>query len=434
MSNINKYNYLRKRGIKLMIITCLIIGLLASSKTVFSQSDSTLTSADNSIQYITPLEYAFMMHEETSWLFKASLLLNFEYTGRLYYKIGIEKRIAPSFTMNLSVDQSIYENIGGDGPTSNGIKTSLESRWYYRLNKRVREDKVARNMSDNYFALGLDYTHLFKNKDIDEYWQPEDYNYLTLFVKWGLQRRFLKHGHADVGVKLGATNPLNQSYSPTLLLGMYVDLGLAFAKDSYKLDQEKLCPVLKCYESMNFLFKSDLSNLFGIGFDKNTFSFHVSPHIGFERKIGQSPFSINTELRGIYSFLTYIENPFSDLENLTRPSDFHYLRIEALLEARYYYNLKQRINKGKTGNGLSADYIAMGGSYKYNAPRAFLYPGDFLPDIYISTGWQRVIGKHFYYDINIGLEYNFEVLNNNGYKVQSKGIEPRFRIAVGYRF
>ncbi|MCB2221791.1 MAG: hypothetical protein KQI35_15460 [Bacteroidetes bacterium] len=433
MVNISKYIYSRTNSNKLIKYTAILIVLSLNIQPVFSQKDTVAPITDSIIQYITPLEYAFMMHEETSWLFKGSLLLNFEYSNRLYYKIGIEKRIASSFTLNLSIDQSIYENLGEEGPISNGIKTSLESRWYYRLNRRVKENKVARNMSDNYFALGVDYTRLFKNKDIDEYWQPENNNYLTLFIKWGLQRRFLKHGHADVGIKLGATNPTNQSFSPTLLLGTYVDLGLAFAKDSYKLNQEKLCPVLKCYESTKHLFKSDLSNLFGIGFDKNTFSFHVSPHIGFERKIGHSPLSINTEINGLYMFTKYLEHLSSDPEYLPRRSNLDYISVEALLETRYYYNLKRRINKGKTGNGLSADYLAMGGSYKYTT-RSFYDQGSFMPNIFISTGWQRVIGKHFYYDINIGLEYKFEVLNSHGFAVQEKGIEPRFRIAVGYRF
>lgn len=411
--------------IKLMIFACMIIWMIFKVATVFSQVASPPNTSkklsDSTIQYITPLEYAFMMHEETSWLFKTDISYNY---GRFYGKIGIEKRIAPSFTLNLKVDQNIYDDVSGDR-TSGGISTSLESRWYYRLNKRVRINKVARNMSDNYFAFGLDYTRLFKNKDLD-HWAFTDYNYLTLFLKWGLQRRFLKYGHADVGIKIGATNAIGDFYSTELAFATYVDLGLAFTKDRYKLDREKLCPVMKCYESTNHILKSNLSNLFNININRHYLGISISPHIAFERKIGDAPFSFNTEIQARYGYSKYKGNDEVLYSNWN-------WNAEIMLEGRWYYNLKRRILKGKTGNGLSANYVALGGSYKYE--RAEYYDqGYFMPDVYVSVGWQRVFGKHFYFDVSFGIEYNFEVQNSKGYIIQSKGLEPRFKIAVGYRF
>ena len=428
MMNKSKYNLFEFRCSKLIIITCTMFGLFAAANPAFSQNrtqiDTSGQNADSTIQYITPLEYAFMMHEETSWLFKADILSN---VGRFYYKIGVEKRIATSFTLNLSVDQSVYEDWNGNR-ASNGISTALESRWYYRLNKRVKINKVARNMSDNYFALGLDYTRLFKNKEFEEFWEFTDYNYLTIFLKWGLQRRFLKYGHADMGIKIGATNSIGDFFSlaPSLAFATYVDLGLAFTKDRYKLDREKLCPVMKCYESTNHIFKSNLSNLFHVNINRYYLGISISPHFAFERKIGDAPFSFNTEIQARYGYSKHKGNEKVLYSNWI-------WNAEIMLEGRWYYNLKRRILKGKTGNGLSANYVALGGSYKYE--RAEYYDqGYFMPDVYVSIGWQRVFGKHFYFDVCIGLEYNFEVLKGYGYHIQEKGLEPRFKIAVGYRF
>ncbi len=426
MRNYKKLKQSEYRNITLIFFICPVIALFSIINPVFSQdkikSDSIRIAEDSTIQYITPLEYAFMMHEETSWLLKGDIGFNY---GRFYVKVDFEKRIAPSFTLNLSVDQNIYEDLAGTAH-SNGISTSLESRWYYRLNKRVKINKVARNMSDNYFAVGLDYIRLFKNKDVSEHWALTDYNYLTVYLKWGLQRRFLKYGHADMGIRIGATNSFESSLSPSLAFSTYVDIGLAFTKDKYKLDNEKLCPVMKCYESINHIFKSNISYLFNIYTDRYYTGLGISPHLAFERKLGNSPFSINTEIIAFYSYRKHRGTN----GHIYSQSDWG---AELLFEARWYYNLKRRILKGKTGNGLSANYVAFGGSYNYE--RADHYDhGYFRPDVYVSVGWQRVFGEHFYYDINIGYEYNFEVLNSHGGNVQSSGFEPRFRIAVGYRF
>lgn len=415
MNNIkNKHPKLIKTKRILFACTLIILTIfwLPAYTQPETQTETITNKADSLINYLTPMEYAFMMHEETSWLFKANVTLEDGYKGRNYFKVGVEKRVIPSFTLNLGIDQSAYET---QEVTLNrfGIQSSLEARWYYRLNKRIKNNKVARNMSDNYIALGFGYTHLFREKEN---------NFVSLYAKWGLQRRFLKHGHADIGIKAGVGYTLNKNYSPFLVFNTFVDLGLAFTKDRYKLDHEKLCPVLKCYEADKFIIKSNLSSLFSVSLFKYHKLIDIAPHIAFERKIGSSAFSINTELQAVFSYS----------ENYSESNNKYYVstdwRVRLLLEGRWYYNLKRRVLKGKTGNGLSSNYIALGGSYSYNKPY-LCRSGSFKHNVYIITGWQRLFSKHLYFDISVGFEYY-----QSDAKKYEGDISPRIRLAVGYRF
>ncbi len=76
-------------------------------------------------------------------------------------------------------------------------------------------------------------------------------------------------------------------------------------------------------------------------------------------------------------------------------------KVNALLEGRWYYNLKRRIRKGKTGNGLSANYIAFGGLIGYGESYSI---DSFVKVLHLVTGWQRLFGEHLYYDINLDLD------------------------------
>ncbi len=411
MNNTNSVS-LQLINTKLIIIISILISIyhIPLYAQVNTESDTIGIRTDSAIIYLTPMEYAFMMHEETFWLFKANVILKDGYRERYYLNIGIERRIAPSFSLNFEIDQSAYETQDEYHIPYNGIQSILEARWYYRLNKRVKQKNVARNMSDNYLSLGLGYTHIIRKKEND---------FISVYAKWGLQRRFLKYGHTDIGIKAGVGFPLNNNYSPFFVFNTFVNFGVAFTKDRYKLDREKLCPVLKCYEADKFLIKSNLSSLISASLFNRYTIIEIAPHIAFERKIGHSSFSVNTELQPVFGYSKMYD------VNQDRYYEGIFWTAKLLLEGRWYYNLKRRILKGKTGNGLSASYIAVGGSYNYYKPKYEL--GYFRPDVYITTGWQRLFSKHLYFDINIGVGYD---------AIQSyeSEIYPRIRIAVGYRF
>jgi len=420
MSN-SKNNHPKPTAAKLLVLICTLTGFIFLWQPVIAQTNPRADSLqsgnelkqDSTLKYLSPWEYAFMMHEETSWLFKIDFPAN-NY-GLNQIKIGIEKKIASAFSLNLHLGFTQFSLVRNDSIYSSqhlfNFNASLETRWYYRMNKRIREEKVAGNMSDNYLAIGFAYSHSINT--------PSHYliNTINVYAKWGVQRRFLKHGHVDFGVKAGALFFLGRNGNPILSLNNYIDVGLAFAKDKYQLDRNILCPILKCYDADKYIFKSNLNGLLGISFNKNVISFSIAPNIAFEHKIGKSAFSINTEFRPVLFFIFNVPD-FGDYWNT---------EISLLLEGRWYYNLNRRILKGKTGNGLSANYMALGGSMKYSNGNDF--SRDKLRQyLYITTGWQRLFSKHLYIDMNIGIGYEFKTKNEN-----ANVIWP-FNIAVGYRF
>ncbi len=272
-------------------------------------------------------------------------------------------------------------------------------------------------MSDNYFSLGTDYTHFY---NYDPEWDHYKQNYLTFYAKWGIQRRLLKHGIADIGLKTGFITGTNKAYDLSFYFNTYVDMGLALTKDRYKLNREKLCPVLKCYESQKYQLKSDLSSLFYVlAFQENKF-IGISPSLAFEYKLGKSPFSINTELGTTFRYEPYA---YSDTEIFY--SNTWQSKLE--VESRWYYNLHRRIIKGKSGNGLSASYIALGGSYNYEKNKFYQQQTYFYPKVYAVAGWQRLISKHLYYDIQLGMEKSFHTKIDDTWGMRIK-TEPWIQI------
>jgi len=364
---------------------------------------------DSIIAYLSPMEYAFMMHEETNWLFKISLPID----PTLYQiKVGIERRIAPSFTLNFDVDYFFLSVHNNEIRRINAMQISLEPRWYYRMNKRVRKEKIARNMSDNYFAIGFGYFFLLDS----------DFHFNTLYAKWGVQRRFLKNGHIDFGALASVRSYSASINDKFLICNTFVDIGLAFTKDKYRLDHEKLCPVLKCYEADRFIFKSNLTSFLYLISSSYSLGITLNPNISFERKVGQSPFSVNSEL--LYQF-HYTLNYSNPEEHWSKETE-----LKLSLEGRWYYNLKQRILKGKTGNSFSANYLALGGSYAIHRSDDYWNPVKkySYPCIHLITGWQQLISEHLYFDFNVGIEYQFET------KYYYDSVKPKLTLAVGYRF
>ncbi|MCF8405703.1 MAG: hypothetical protein K9H58_17285 [Bacteroidales bacterium] len=409
------------------VIALLLLMLLFLPGFIQAQKDSIsyglTNNQDTILKYISPMEYAFMMHEETSWLFKVNTTLTDLYRYRNYMKVGVEKRIAPSLTLELGLEQ-LYNEVPSEFPLNHGVHTSIESKWYYRLNKRIQQKNVARNMSDNYISIGVAYTRYWVNKgfsDWEDFTSPKSRSAISGYLKWGMQRRFLKNGHADMGFEVGLSNKLNVKLSPSFIFSTYVNMGLAFTKDKFMLDGNKLCPVLKCYDASNFALKSNVSSLLSLHLSEFLNRIAINPNIAFERKVGNSAFSINTEANGIYGYSEYYFSYNDSFNN----SDFW--RFGFQLEGRWYYNLKRRMLQGKTGNSLSANYITIGGLY--NISKAdYQKKWESQPIIYGAIGWQRFFGKHMYYDIQLGYEYFLNTEPN----VQES--QPRIKMGIGYRF
>jgi hypothetical protein len=371
---------------------------------------------DSILYYISPMEYAFMMHEETKWMMKAGFHLSSKDVSFFPVKVAFERRISRSFTVNASIDHDFpLPPAESDGIFP--IRISLESRWYYRQNKRLHQERLARNMSDNYFALGMDYSQDLNDME----WNSEtwDDQYFSVYLKWGLQRRYLKHGYTDIGITAGLMDDFKDSFNPFFVLNTYVDMGLCFTKDKYKLDRDKYCAFVKCYEADRFIIKTNLVDLVNIGALKNYSWINFSPQFAFEKKIASSAFSINAEINTMVGYSKY----FTDAWHY---STYYLAGLD--LEGRWYYNLLKNIRNGNAGNSLSANYISAGAGYNFVEDDNNILLTETGPQVHLATGWQRLLSKHLYFDIQVGYDYLFKPYRSG------EVFRPRIKLALGYRF
>ncbi|MCF8366188.1 MAG: DUF3575 domain-containing protein [Bacteroidales bacterium] len=389
---------------------------------------------DSLVAYLSPIEYAFMFHEETNWLFKANVLATSEYNGTANLKLSLEKKILKNISLNAVLFNYTSFNLGvNPGPyNEDGIEFSIESRWYYKNRKLRRNNQPSANLSGAYLAVGAGYRKAFTGQT--SFADYTDLEFIPLFAKWGMQRRFLKRGFVDVGIMAGWNHSMNDEKWSTVFFNTYVEAGLAFTRDKYKLDFEKLCPVLKCHAADHFLLKTNLVNIINLAYVREAIVGSVTPNIAAEFKLGESPFSVNTKVACKFQYSkasSFDFNSFSVSPNV-------------LIEGRYYYNLNRRILMGKTGNGLSANYISLGATYQgeyYNhlSNGCRSKEGSSLFGIMAGTGIQRLISKHLYLDLNIGFGYGIEYYHH-GYSGtqsnQTRSAIPIFNLGfgIGYRF
>jgi hypothetical protein len=363
---------------------------------MMAQTDTLGISAeedDESIEYLSPLEYAFMMHEETPWMFKLSLPIPGGSSYRTISSIN-DNRFNTGSVLGLFFERKIGKDWSIDMGasylgTANDISyfdLKIAPRWYYQMRKKIKEGKSGNHLSGNYFSTGLVYQR-----------NTVSANWLTFFGEWGFQRRYLANGFLDFGLRAGYSNPLDSGTEGSFTLGSNVNIGIAFAKDRQGLDDSRLCDVFKCYEAERRLFKVNIFQLFNSIFIDDVQSIRSTIELGYEEKIGNSPFSIAAHIAGTFS--------------RSKNQDFFRTRgftLTTRIGPRYYYNLKRQIAKGNSGNGLSANYFALefitdhasftlinqDQKVKGNGSQV---AGDFL------VGFQRTIGDHLYYDVSLGI-------------------------------
>ena len=333
---------------------------------------------DTTFKYVSPLEYAFMMHEETKFMLRVPV-----------FGVGAEVEILPYFTWM----SQAYFPMGQLGSGSLIPDINSEFRWYYSSKKLG-----VRNMSGNYIAAGAKYG--------EESWRVKTFSTLGYYLKWGMQRRILGNGLSDIGIAAGfATHRIDGTSQVGFFVQSPVSLGLGFVfGDRASLDRQRLCPVLKCHEVESFLLKINFSNLINYN-SLDIPSGHLqllsfNPHIAVEKKIFDSPFSVNFDLQSwfIYEEQTIGSESSGSGEN----------RIDLAAGLRWYYNMNRRMRLGKGGNGLSGNYISAGIVSQYSSEEVYFRPiFNFQNRIYsfVSTGIQRTLGRRLYYDLNIGFRY-----------------------------
>ena len=103
-------------------------------------------------------------------------------------------------------------------------------------------------------------------------------------------------------------------------------------------------------------------------------------------------------------------------------SDFK--EIHGVGGARYYYNMKRRILKGKSANNFSGNYLSAVLTYGYR-----FQDDDDQATINILYGIQRRLGRYGFIDFNVGLESAF-----TSYDDRENAVEAVVEVKWGLAF
>ena len=426
----NKRQTMKLNASAVLITLAALLISLASKAQTDSLQYLAETRHDSVVEYLTPMEYAFMFHEETSWLLKGTFSASPD-LGRVAgsLKLSLEKNLVKGFSLNAVLFNAATYSTGNSLADISGIEFSLESRWYYKNQKKLQENKSTANLSGSYIALGTGYRKFFGV--LDNEFSTSDLEFMPIFAKWGFQRRFLKRGFFDVGVMAGWNKSLSGVSGSSLFFNTYVDAGLAFTKDKYKLDFDKLCPVLRCHAEDRFLLKTNLVNIINLSYFNGALIGFIAPNIEAEFKLGKSPFSINTKLGSKFQYAKSLDSDFKENTNRIEP--------QMTIDGRYYYNLRRRMLTGKSGNGLSANYISLGVMYRGIYMKRNFDISNYRHDISfvgikLGYGIQRLISNHLYLNINLGIAFGIQHSYRGGPVIKEQRGIIDFGFGIGYRF
>ena len=315
----------------------------------FHQESDTLVKQ----RFIDRYENVFMTKVPTRHMFKVAAVAS-EVQGN-GINFGYEYKILPS----LSFEASLYTQFDRD---KTALATELlhfnwkgvnlwanaKARWYYNMNRRIRQGLSANNFSGGYFAFSyeqsLQLTDSYSNKNV-----------ARLGLLYGFQSRFLNRGYIDYSVGLFQSKLGSNSYffedpaffkAKNFVLGTQVNIGIAFG-DWKKSANNPLCDVLVCDESIKDQFKIEVPYI-AIGLKDQV----AQAGLAYERRIGNTPLSIQGGTELYYT-------------NRTAQNFFHnrYFNAGAALELRYYFLQNYMMRRGKTGSNFSGPYVGLRGAY-----------------------------------------------------------------------
>jgi hypothetical protein len=442
----------------------LIIIFLCFSKTLFSQDslrvETVVDSTFKPPQYVAAYDDVSLSHKEAKWLVKVDWMdyvlhlyninaFDVRSSGKLpHLSVEFERKIKP----NISLNFGLHTNKAFIVSTLKApILLSVEPRYYFKMANRIAEGKSADNLNGSYIGLRTDFRVL--KSENERYFEPINYGFM---LNYGIQKRIFNNWYIDYHVGVGAANttyggarwqiiggtgdpqtkvPNHQWESQ---LESKFTLGLAFGGG--KKVQTNTCDLFRCFEEEKSLWKFDIQHLIP-SIMKSRFkdgsSFVMGLSAAYEHKIGQSSWSINTELGG-----HYITNP---------PSSYNALKnvhVGLALEPRFYYNQKKRIAKGLSANNLSGNYFSLETSVNYDNLKVLNASSQ---DIWESTvmrfapkwGMQRRLFKNGFFDLSV-TPLEFVAANKNTflygksnfhiYKLGGNVQLPKIDFKIGFAF
>lgn len=405
-------------------------------------------------RFIEPYDEIFRTMEPARWALKADFLYGAG-NGKAAALIAGEYKFSPAFSMQLGYGISgvtRYDTLSPSAPnpfsrfyeTTNllGHLFSVQPRWYYQMAKRVREGRSANNISGDY--LGAEFVYNIYGAGVSGEKARFTSNETTLALRWGLQRRLFRSCFADVSFGVGARRydgfvqaELGRRSYWDFFADTRFSLGLALFRPKAAKKDVAYCDVLRCFRDETKMLKVDLYNLVRIT-DKNNLKGTAS--VAWERKLGQSAFSVE--------FLGYIGARKSE-STLVNSFDYDYSGWQwgGHIQPRYYYSLKKRMARGKSGNNLSGTYIALQTMFRRENEKQ----SDVIVNL-INTfdgisnyagagplwGFQYRFLKNGFIDLNVGMIAGYEIQegtrNGQNYKNEQNLVDLIGNLRIGLAF
>lgn len=243
---------------------------------------------------------------------------------------------------------------------------------------------------------------------------------------YGFQSRFLANGFLDFSLGLYYLKPYVGWYPSGLpattdfrvnnvVIASRSLIGLALG-DWKRASHGPLCDVLHCDYLVRQHLKVRLPEV-NIGLRNQSFR----AEIGYERKIGASPFSASLNIRN-----------GTERTKSSYNTTILLRRTELEAQFRWYYLQKSQVRRGKASDNLSGLYVSTNLGFRWDQERYNLrekYSGR-TPVVGISLGYQQRLFHKLYFDSAFsfsGLEYFHNIL-------KLRYTELNARAGIGFAF
>ena len=220
------------------------------------------------------------------------------------------------------------------------LALTIEPRFYLGKKSAINNGKSGNNLNGSYVGVSL---RLATNKvgstsGLIDGWVGS--------VNYGLQKRIFNRLYFDYKLGIGFTKGYEWGAGVTNQFA----LGWAFGKG--KRQNVNACDMFRCFETEKSLWKVDIRKIWS----GSVFQYIYSDlTVGYEQKIGNSAWSLNTEIEGGIG------------RNIGKQAFGSYGQSNAsiTIEPRFYYGLKKNIAKGLSVNNLSGGYVSLAASAGY---------------------------------------------------------------------
>jgi len=147
-------------------------------------------------------------------------------TGLVGVWANNELRLSNQFALRIEIGMELlaFENSITDETKYGGVPTfSIEPKWYYNLEKRVRKGKNINGNSGNSFSLKISYfaPNAFLISSMDNFIGADQIN---IIPKWTLRRVYGKHFIFETGFGLGPAIPVGKYAEYAEKNNIFIDL------------------------------------------------------------------------------------------------------------------------------------------------------------------------------------------------------------------